>query len=43
MKLLVKKGDLKVISNLEFNTIVEIANCFGKYYKSLQTCFLKLN
>lgn len=38
-----KKGDLKVSDNLEFNTIVEIANCFGKDYKSLQTCFLKLN
>lgn len=24
-------------------TFVEIANCFGKDYKSLQTCFLKLN
>lgn len=38
-----EKWDLKVSDNLEFNTIVEIANCFGKDYKSLQTYFLKLN
>ncbi|MBS5793370.1 MAG: hypothetical protein KIC92_01255 [Clostridiales bacterium] len=38
-----KKGDLRVSDNLEFSTIAEIANCFGRGYKALQTCFLKLN
>jgi hypothetical protein len=38
-----RQGSLSVNDNVRFRTIVEVAECFGKYYKGMQQCYFKLD
>jgi very-short-patch-repair endonuclease len=38
-----RQGSLSVNDSVRFRTIVEVAECFGKYYKGMQQCYFKLD